>query len=131
MAATDLPGTRRSTSMTPWWCCFASGTLAGPSLQAMRPGAIVGTTPAPAAVHASQFPGSIPKWLVRLDAYERARDRYLAGLIAETSGNTGRRGVGLPSKASGLQPRLHCGLLPTPSRASLHSRSDPRRPPPA
>lgn len=63
-------------------------------------------------------------WLSRLDAYERARDRYLAGLIAENLGNTTEAEAAFLESVR-LSGDFTSGYSQLLSRASLRARSDP------
>ncbi|MBL9175016.1 MAG: hypothetical protein JNL10_15870 [Verrucomicrobiales bacterium] len=63
-------------------------------------------------------------WLARLDAYERARDRYLAGLIAESQGNTAQAETAFLESVR-LSRDFTAGYSQLISRASLRARTDP------
>lgn len=68
--------------------------------------------------------GVDPDWLVRLDAYERARDRYLAGLIAENLGDTAQAETAFLESVR-LSRDFTAGYSQLLSRASLRARRDP------
>ncbi|MFO1460751.1 MAG: spermidine synthase [Verrucomicrobiota bacterium] len=102
----------------------APRTLAGPPPPGHALLAQLLERPRPGGSARFAVSGIDPQWLVRLDAYERARDRYLAGLIAETSGNTADAESAFLESVR-LSHDFTAGYSQLLSRASLHSRSDP------
>ncbi|MEN9675249.1 MAG: hypothetical protein RIS76_1145 [Verrucomicrobiota bacterium] len=80
--------------------------------------------PAPDALFAPPNPPADRPWLDRLKAYQRARDRYLRGLIAEVNGRPTEAEAAFLDSVR-LSPDFTSGYSQLLARATLRAKSDP------